>query len=88
MTDSPFEMLRRARINAASNNTNEARAINDNPGLQELFIRRQDILAKMNSARRLAVQEASKPFENQLKEIDQQYSMLIAMLGDNSDSEA
>lgn len=87
MSDNPLEMLRRARVNAASNSTNEARAINENPSLQELFIRRQDVLAKMNAAKVKAVAEAVKPFQNQLLEIDQQYSMLMTMLGDNSEEQ-
>lgn len=87
MSDNPLEMLRRARVNAASNSTNEARAINENPSLQELFIRRQDVLAKMNAAKLKAIEEAVKPFQNQLLEIDQQYSMLMTMLGDNSEEQ-
>lgn len=81
-------MLRNARIGAAQNGTNESRAIKTNEGLEELFNRKQALIAEMNNAKVKAIREAVKPFEDELHSIDQQYGMLISMIGNNlEDSE-
>lgn len=81
------DILKSARINAAKNGSNESRAIKHNAGLEELFNRRQALIQAMNAAKLKAIEEATRPFRDQLLEIDQQYSMLLTMLGDNSEDD-
>lgn len=73
------------RANIAKAKGSELLALANSPGLHDLWVRRQTILTEMNQAKRDAANKAAEPFLEQLIEVDQEYAMLLQMIGENGD---
>ena len=79
---SPIDKI---RLNIAEIKGNEAKAINDNPSLADLFKKRQEILLDMNQACLKAITKAKKPFLSKLEEIEKEYAFLLQFTADNKE---
>lgn len=75
----------KVRANIAKVKGSEIQALADSAGLREMWKKRQHILTEMNQAKRAAADKAAEPFLKQLIEVDQEYAMLLQMIGENGD---
>jgi hypothetical protein len=73
------------RYNISELKGNEAKAINENPSLADLFKKRQEILSDMHQACLLAMTNARKPFLAKLEEIEKEYAFLLQFTADNKE---
>ena len=73
------DIIKQARLNIAKMGNSELKAVANDEGLQEIFAQRQALLMEMNTARKIAADEAAKPYLETLKELDQMYAMLLTM---------
>lgn len=80
------DLVRKIRSNIAAAKGSEVKAITDNSSLRALWEDKQALLAEMNSAKRLAADEAAKPYLELIEELDQQYAVLLQFVGDNGES--
>lgn len=81
------DLVSRIRKNIAKMGGSEAKAIATNSGLKSLWADKQALLSEMNSAKKAAAEEAAKPYLELIAEIDEQYAVLLQMVGDNGDNE-
>ena len=79
------DLIRQVRINVANIGGSELKAIASNESLQELFKQRQALLSEMNMAKRKAADDAAAPYLEAILEVDQMYSMMLTMIGDNKE---
>jgi hypothetical protein len=79
------DLIRQVRINVANIGGSELKAIASNESLQELFKQRQALLSEMNMAKRKAADDAAVPYLEAILEVDQMYSMMLTMIGDNKE---
>jgi hypothetical protein len=77
------EILYKARKAVAHSGGSEVLCLVNNEGLQDLWRQRQDILERMNTAKKMAADEAAVPYLDALAELDEEYSMLLRMIGEN-----
>lgn len=75
----------KARHTIAESLGNEAKALNESPGLNDLFQQRQALLANMAQACKNAVEKAKQPFIDELERIEKEYAMLLQLVGDNKE---
>jgi len=78
------ELIKNVRLRIATLGGSEIKAVADNDGLKELFEKRQSLIEEMNAAKRKAADEAAKPYLETIAEVDQMYSMLLTLIGDNN----
>jgi hypothetical protein len=78
------ELIKSVRLQLAKLGGSEVIAVADNDGLRELFEKRQSLIEEMNTAKRKAADEAAKPYIDAITEVDQMYSMLLTLIGDNN----
>lgn len=74
-----------ARITIAQLNGNEARVISTNAMMKDLWTRRQALMLEMNEAKKRAAEEAARPYQEQIEDIDTQYALLLHLVSDNGD---
>jgi hypothetical protein len=74
------------RLNVSELKGNEAKAINENPSLADLFKKRQELLYDMNQACLKAMSKAKKPFLTKLEEIEKEYAFLLQFTADNKEN--
>lgn len=74
-----------ARIAIAQLNGNEARAISSNSMMKDLWTRRQALMLEMNEAKKRAAEEAARPYQAQIEDIDTEYAFLLHLVNDNGD---
>ena len=79
------DLVSRIRKNIAEVGGNELKARATNDGLKQLWDDKQLLLAEMNKAKRAAAEDAAKPYLELIKEIDEQYAVLLQFVGDNKD---
>ena len=79
------DLVSRIRKNIAEVGGNELKARATNDGLKQLWDDKQLLLAEMNKAKRAAAEAAAKPYLELIKEIDEQYAVLLQFVGDNKD---
>ena len=79
------DLIRQVRINVANIGGSELKAIASNESLQELFKQRQALLSEMNTDKRKAADDAAVPYLEAILEVDQMYSMMLTMIGDNKE---
>ncbi len=73
-----LENVRQARASLKSRGASEHK---HRDAVEGLFTRAQTLIAEMNTAKLTALREAEKPFLAELKEIDDEMSMLIKLIG-------
>lgn len=78
-------IIEKSRAHVLSVNGSELKALATNEGFQELFLQRQQILKKINDAKIEAIANITAQFAPELEEIDKQYSLMLTMIGDNSE---
>lgn len=79
------KIIKRSREHLATVHGSELKAIVTNEGFEELFQQRQDILKRMNAAKIKAVNDVTKLFQPELEQLDNQYSFMLSMIGDNAE---
>ncbi len=79
------DLIRQVRMNLNKLGGSELKAMVSNDGFKELFAQRQALISEMNAAKKRAIAEAAAPYESVLHELDQQYSMMLTLIGDNGD---
>jgi hypothetical protein len=67
------------RAGIAKAGGSELKALATDDGLKELWNDKQTLIAEMNKAKKEAAEKAAEPFIELIKEIDQQYAMLLAL---------
>ena len=65
----------------------EIKAVATDENLKELFAQKQLLYAEMNTAKRLAAEQAAKPFLDAIAQIDKDYAFLLRFIGDNKGTE-
>jgi hypothetical protein len=81
------DLVARIRKNIAKMGGSEAKAIATNSGLKSLWADKQALLSEMNRAKKEAAEAAARPYLELIAEIDEQYAVLLQMVGDNGDDE-
>ena len=79
------DLVARIRRNVANMGGSELKARASNAGLRSLWNDKQALIAEMNAAKKAAAEAAAVPYLELLEEIDQQYAMLLQMVGDNKE---
>lgn len=74
------DLIKNARLYASNLGRSELKAVATNETLQELFKQKQALTAEMNQAKRIAADEAAKPYLEAIYEVDQTYSMLLKII--------
>jgi dynactin complex subunit len=75
----PRTVLEKVREQLKSLGKSEFAAVGENPSLQALFDQRQALKVEMNAAKKAAMAEAAKPYEEALDRIEKQYAMYIKL---------
>lgn len=75
--------LYKARKAVAHSGGSEVFCLVNNEGLHELWKQRQAILEQMNIAKKAAAAAAAAPYLDMLVELDEEYSMLLRMIGES-----
>ena len=81
------DIIKSARLNVASQGGSELKAFATNENLQDLFNKKQKLLAEMNQAKQEAAAQAAVPFLDAISEIDKMYAMMLTLVGDNKDDQ-
>ena len=79
------DLIRNVRANLVKMGSSEVNLRHNNESLQELWAQKQQLMAEMNAAKKAAAEEAAAPYLELIEEIDQQYAMLLQMVGDNKE---
>lgn len=81
------DIVSKIRANIAEMRGSEVKAIATNDSLRTLWNDKQTLLAEMNKAKKLAAEEAARPYLELIQEVDVQYAFLLQMIGDNKEEE-
>ena len=73
------DLLRHARNNLARYKDSELNQLNEVETLKDLWEKKQKLVQEMNKAKKLASEEAAKPYLDLIAEIDKQYAMWLNM---------
>ena len=79
------DKIGQVRLNLVELKGNEAKALNDNPSLADLFQKRQEILNEMTKSCLAAMAKAKKPYLSKLEEIEKEYAFLLQFTADNKE---
>lgn len=77
------DIIRRVRSNIAKLSGSELKAVANDESLRELFAQKQNLTAEMHLAKKVAADNAAKPYLEAIAEIDKMYAMLLSFRGDN-----
>lgn len=79
------DTVKTVRQNLAKLGGSELAAVASNDYLKDLFEQKQSLMREMNVAKRLAADEAAKPYLETIAEIDRMYAMMLTLLGNNEE---
>lgn len=71
--------LEEVRKSIVSGGANEVNARDQQESLRDLFREKQELILEMNQAKKLAAEEAAKPYLETIKEIDEQYLLILSL---------
>lgn len=74
-----MSILQNLRKNISETKEAETHMRLKNESLQDLWIKRQEIVEQMNIAKKKAIRETEKPFLEELKMLDTEYATIIAL---------
>lgn len=77
------DLIKQTRLMVSNLGGSELKAISSNATLQKLFDQKQRLVSEMNQAKRKAAEEAAEPYLKAIEEVDQTYSMILALIGNN-----
>jgi len=77
------DIVAKIRANIVEMKGSEVKAIATSDSLKSMWNHKQTLLAEMNAAKKLAAEEAAKPYLDLIAEVDLEYAFLLQMIGDN-----
>lgn len=77
------DLIKQTRLMVSNLGGSELKAVSSNATLQKLFDQKQRLVSEMNQAKRKAAEEAAEPYLKAIDEVDQTYSMILALIGNN-----
>jgi hypothetical protein len=77
------DLIKQTRLMVSNLGGSELKAVSSNATLQKLFDQKQRLVSEMNQAKRKAAEEAAEPYLKAIEEVDQTYSMILALIGNN-----
>jgi hypothetical protein len=77
------DLIKQTRLMVSNLGGSELKAVSSNATLQKLFDQKQRLVSEMNQAKRKAADEAAVPYLKAIEEVDQTYSMILALIGNN-----
>lgn len=78
------EVIKRIRSSIISGGGSELKAVANDEGLKVLFAEKQRLLSEMSKVKKEAAEKAAEPYLELIKEIDEQYAMLLQLIANNS----
>lgn len=79
------DLVARIRRNILIAGGSELKAMANDEGLKSLWDDKQQLLLEMNKAKKIAAEEAAKPYLELIHDLDEQYGFLLQMIGENRD---
>ena len=79
MAEDLEDIVKRTRGNLSKMGKSELKIVASDEGLQEIFAQKQVLLIEMNNARRIAADEAARPYLEAINDLDKMYAMLLTM---------
>lgn len=67
------------RKKLAQNGSTELSIQEDMPGVDEIWQQIQNLRTEMNHAKKLAAEKAAQPYLKKIKELEEQYSMILKL---------
>lgn len=81
---SDTSLIKKIRSMLTAVNGSETKAIATDENIKSLWKDRQALVLEMNKAKKIAAEEAAIPYLDLIKDIDEQYAMMIALVSDSS----
>lgn len=78
------DLVNRIRSAIITGGGSELKAVANDGGLKSLLAEKQRLLSEMNKAKKDAIDAAAEPFLIEIKEIDEQYAMLLQLIANNT----
>lgn len=77
------DIIRTTRKTILNASGSEIHALTETNGLDDILKKRQEIIIKMNNAKKKAIEEAEAPYLEELEELDLEYATLLRFVGEN-----